>query len=271
MEKKKKKINILFIGDIFGESGILKIEKELKNLIDKFNVDFVIAQSENVSGRKGLDPTDYHRLLKAGINVFTLGNHAFARNSILEIINNDNVIRPYNVNDEYEGHGTFIFNVSGIKIRVTSLLGITFNDLNFPWKQQKANNFFDAIDEITKEDDSDFHILDFHAETTSEKNVLSLYIDKYLPNKVTALLGTHTHVQTNDARKLKNNLLYITDVGMTGPKDSAIGANFDEVYKKMRFNSKKAFKPSNNDSEMNCVVLELYKDSNKSKIKTIKI
>lgn len=269
MNKEIKNINVLFIGDIFGESGIKKIEKEVPILRKKYNVDLVIAQSENVSGRKGLDPKDYQRLSQVGIDVFTLGNHAFAKSSILEIINEENIIRPFNVNEGYEGKGTNIFVVNNIKVRVTSLLGITFNDLNAPWKQQRANNFFDAIDEIIKKDDSDFHIIDFHAETTSEKNVLALYLDKTFPGKVSAIIGTHTHVQTNDSRRLKNNTLFITDAGMTGPKDSAIGANFDEVYEKMRFNSKSRFVASLNKSQLNGVLLSLSKNS-KSKIKTIK-
>lgn len=263
-----KDTNILFIGDIFGESGINKIEKELPKLIKQYQIDFVIAQSENVSGRKGLIPEDYKRLQKAGVDVFTLGNHAFAKPSILEIINNKNILRPYNVDNEYEGIGSNIFEVNNLKIRVTSLLGITFNDLNAPWKQSKANNFFDAIDEIIKDDISDLHIIDFHAETTSEKNVFSIYLDTYHPKKVSAVLGTHTHVQTNDAKRLKNGLLYITDVGMTGPKNSAIGANFEEVYQKMRYNSKGRFIPSTNESELNSVLLT-FKSGSKPKIKIL--
>ncbi len=266
---KNKDLIVLFIGDIFGESGIKKVEKDLPKLINKYKIDFVIAQSENVSGRKGLDPIDYERLTKSGIDVFTLGNHAFAKSSIYEIINNQNIIRPYNVNDEYDGHGTEVFSVKKFTIRVTSLMGITFNELHFPWKQKSANNFFDAIDKIIENDESDFHIVDFHAETTSEKNVLSLYLDQYCPKRVSALVGTHTHVQTNDAKRLKNNLLYITDAGMTGPKNSAIGANFEEVYKKIRFNSRDSFQPSTNESEFNGVLL--YLNKNKSKIKTIKM
>ena len=99
---------------------------------------------------------------------------------------------------------------------------------------------------------------------------MALYLDTYFPKKVSALLGTHTHIQTNDAQKLPNDLLFITDVGMTGPENSAIGANFEEVYLKMRFNSKKAFKPSNNKSHINAVVLTFNKDKNPM-IRTIKI
>ena len=129
---KKNNINVLFIGDIFGESGILKVESTLPNMRKKYNLDLVIAQSENVSGRKGLDPNDYKRLMEAGVDVFTLGNHAFAKSSINEIINNENILRPYNVDSIYPGKGTNIFQIGDLKVRVTSLLGITFNESNFP-------------------------------------------------------------------------------------------------------------------------------------------
>lgn len=260
MNKDLTELKILFIGDIFGQSGIQKIEEVLPKFIEQEKIDFVIAQSENVSGRKGLEPKDYLHLKALGINAFTLGNHAFAKNSVTTIIDNGDILRPYNVNDEYPGVGTNVFYLkNNLKLRVTSLLGITFNDLNNPWKQSKANNFFDAIDEIIKNDDSDYHIIDFHAETTSEKNVFALYLDQYHPKKVSAVLGTHTHVQTNDAQKLPNDLLFISDVGMTGPENSAIGANFEEVYEKMRFNSKNPFKPSTNKSKLNAVILTLSK------------
>lgn len=257
------KLKIMFIGDIFGQSGIQRIEEVLPKFIEQEKIDFVIAQSENVSGRKGLEPKDYWHLKELGINVFTLGNHAFAKNSIMSIIDNGDILRPYNVNNEYPGIGTNIFYLkNNLKLRVTSLLGITFNDLNSPWKQSKANNFFDAIDQIIENDNSDYHIIDFHAETTSEKNVLALYLDQYHSKKVSALLGTHTHIQTNDAQKLPNDLLFISDVGMTGPKNSAIGANFEEVYQKMRFNSKVPFKSSTNKSKFNAVILTLSKCEN---------
>lgn len=267
---KEKKIKILFIGDIFGESGIQKIEQELPSLIKQHKIDFVIAQAENVSGRKGFEPQDYFRLKAVGINAFTLGNHAFAKESITEIIHNGDILRPYNVEPGYEGVGTNIFLVGDKKIRITSILGITFNELNFPWKQTRANNFFDAIDEIIQNDhESDFHLIDFHAETTSEKYVLALYLDQYWPNKVTALLGTHTHVQTNDAHQLDNHLLYISDVGMTGPMNSAIGADFDAVYQKMRYNAKIPFQPSLNSSQLNAVILTIDQNPKNNTIELI--
>ncbi|WP_027334387.1 TIGR00282 family metallophosphoesterase [Mycoplasma elephantis] len=262
-----KKINILFLGDIFGEPGICTIETKLQELIKKYKIDFVIAQSENVSGRKGLIKSDYLRLKKSGINAFTLGNHVWAKKDILDIIKNNDVIRPANVDVSYPGTGSRVFNVKEKNVRVTSLMGITFNKLMSPWKQEYANSFFDTIDSIIENDKSDFHIIDFHAETTSEKYVLGLYVD----GKVSAVLGTHTHVQTNDDKKLPNGTLYITDAGMCGPQNSAIGANFDDVYQHMRYGNFVKFQVSKNKTQINGVVLNLNTDKQKNIIKKINI
>ncbi|MGL5438587.1 MAG: TIGR00282 family metallophosphoesterase [Metamycoplasmataceae bacterium] len=254
-------LNILFIGDIFGKSGIKKVEKELDNIKEKYQIDLVIAQSENVSGRKGFNKEDYEKLSQIGIDIFTIGNHVWANKEIYNFIDNNNIIRPLNISNEYPGKGVGIFEVKGKKVKVASVLGITFNELLKPWKQEKANNFFDAIDIEIKKNDYDFFIVDFHAETTSEKYVFGNYLDKM---GVDAMLGTHTHVQTNDAKILKNNLAFISDVGMTGPIDSSIGVEIEAVYQKMRFNNKLIkFEASNNESEFNGVVLNLNKKGSK--------
>lgn len=250
-------MNVLFIGDIFGEPGIAALEKHLQNFINKNHIDFVIAQGENASGRKGLVPSDYNRLKKAGIDVFTMGNHVWAKKQILDIIENQDIIRPYNIEKGYKGRGTNVFTVKGKKIRVTSLLGYEFNDLRVGWDQERADNFFDAFDKINKTDKSDFHIIDFHGEVTSEKNVFGIYVD----GKATALLGTHTHVQTSDARILPKGTAYITDAGATGPINGAIGADYKTVYRKMRYGEPVRFKVSNNSVELNGVILKLTKKS----------
>ncbi|MDK2819985.1 MAG: YmdB family metallophosphoesterase [Mycoplasmataceae bacterium] len=257
-----KNLNILFIGDIFGKPGIEKVEQELSNLKKEHAIDFVIAQSENVSGRKGFIEKDYLKLSQIGVNAFTLGNHVWAKKEIESIINNNNIIRPLNIEDHYPGSGSNVFDINGIKLRITSLMGITFNKLLTPWKEDYANSFFDAIDNVIESDESDFHLIDFHAETTSEKNVLAAYLD----GKVDALIGTHTHVQTNDAKIFENNLAFVSDAGMTGPSNCAIGANFKEVYEKMRFNSFSKFKISNNVTQFNGVVVKLNKKGSSIKL-----
>lgn len=257
-----KNLNVLFIGDIFGNPGIEKVKRELANLKTKYNIDFVIAQSENVSGRKGFIKKDYDKLSAIGVDAFTLGNHVWSKNDIKTIIDNKNIIRPLNIEEHYPGNGSSVFDINGVTLRVTSLMGITFNKLLSPWKEEYANSFFDAIDKIIENDKSDFHFVDFHAETTSEKNVLALYLD----GKVDALVGTHTHVQTNDAKILKNNLAFVSDAGMTGPSNCAIGANFQEVYEKMRFNSFSKFQVSKNEAQFNGVLIKLNKKKSSIKL-----
>ncbi|MBT1338973.1 TIGR00282 family metallophosphoesterase [Mycoplasma bovis] len=264
-----KELKILFIGDIFGTPGIKMVEKHLSKLKSEYAVDVVIAQGENVSGRKGLDQKDYLRLKKAGVDIITLGNHVWAKSDILNIINNPDLVRPANIDAGYPGKGSQIYTLkNGVTLRVTSLMGITFNKLLKPWTQEVANSFFDAIDSIRQyQQKTDFHFIDFHAETTSEKYVLGLYLD----GLVDAVCGTHTHVQTNDAHTLPNGTCFISDAGMTGPYNSAIGANFEEVYRHMRFDEKILFATSNNPCQFNGVFLHLNTDKRKNKIVHITI
>lgn len=260
MKNNNDEIKILFIGDIFSESGIKKVELELPKLINANSIDFVIAQAENVSGRKGFAKKDYLRLKKAGVDAFTLGNHVWANNDILRIIDNKDVIRPLNIDQSYPGHGASIFEINNKKLKVISLMGISFNRLNKPWRHDEAQNFFDAIDKEIDKKDTDFCFVDFHAETTSEKYVLGLYLDQ---KKVDAMVGTHTHVQTNDAKIFPNNLAFVTDVGMTGPSNCAIGANWEEVYRKMRYDERIRFEVSKNIAQFNGVIIKLNKKGSK--------
>lgn len=252
-------MKVLFIGDIFGEPGIKAVEKHLQKFKNTNKIDFVIAQGENASGRKGLVPKDYDRLKAAGVDVITMGNHVWAKDKILEIIENQDIVRPYNIDKGYKGRGTNVFTVKGKTLRVTSMLGFEFNDLRTGWDQERANNFFDAFDKIQKDNKADYHIIDFHGEVTSEKNVFSLYVD----GKATAVLGTHTHVQTSDARILPKGTAYITDAGATGPINAAIGAEYESVYNKMRYNKPSKFGVSPNPVELNGVILSINKKSTK--------
>lgn len=268
-QKLNKKLKVIFLGDVFGSKGIQSLKTYLPSLIKKYDADFVIAQSENVSSRKGLTKEDYLEMKNIGVDAFTLGNHVWAKEDILTIINNDDVIRPYNIENTYAGHGSQIFVLpNDITLRVTSFMGITFNHLGSPWGEEYANNFFDAFDDIEQYNEkTDFHIIDFHGETTSEKNVFGLYVD----GKVDAILGTHTHVQTNDARILPKGTCYATDVGMCGPHNAAIGANFEEVYRKMRYGDFVKFRVSENDVQLNGVFLELNTNKLLNKIELINI
>ncbi|UUD35932.1 YmdB family metallophosphoesterase [Mycoplasmopsis citelli] len=258
-------LKILFFGDIFGKRGLQTLEATLPKLREQYQPDFIIAQGENVSGRKGLTYNDYLKLKSLGVNVITMGNHVWAKDDIATFINNSNIIRPLNVEDIYPGVGAKVFEVNKQKLLVISLMGISFNPLLSPWKQDVANNFFDAFDYVIQKYEHDFVFVDFHGETTSEKNVFGLYAD----GTADAICGTHTHVQTSDGRTLPKGTLFITDVGMTGPQDCAIGASYEPVYNKMRFNTKQRFEVSDNPTQLNAVLLILNTNKQDNQIITI--
>lgn len=221
-------MKILFIGDIFGQTGIVALEQELPKLIKNHKIDFVIANAENTSSGRGLIKKDYSKIIEAGVNFITMGNHTWHKKEIENILNNNkNIIRPMNlIGDEVEatwGVGTLVVNVKDKKIRITNLIGTSVE-----FKLLQTNPFIE-LDNLLNIDDSDIHIVDFHAETTSEKNAFFLNFK----GKVSAILGTHTHVQTNDA-KIWDNTAYITDVGMTGPSTGIIGAKPETIIAKFR-------------------------------------
>ncbi len=213
-------MNILFIGDVVGKLGREAVKYFLNNNIDDY--DFVIANLENATHGKGLNRSHFLEMLSCGIDVVTLGNHYYAKKEIETYIDDyDNCLRPYNLHSSLFGRGSNVFNVNGLKVRVTNLIGrVYMNEAN--------TNPFDDLEKICSNDDSDIHIVDFHAEATGEKQSLAWAFD----GKITALFGTHTHVQTNDLRKLKNGTLYISDVGMCGPYNGILGSSREAVIKK---------------------------------------
>lgn len=222
-------MKILVIGDVFGETGRRAISNVLPNLRQEKNIDFVIANAENVTDCKGLSFKHYEELMQSGVDFFTMGNHTWSHSDVYNLLKiKNNIIRPYNIVFDSEfskyGVGTKIVYLNGKSIRITSLLGqsIRFKNLQL--------NPFNQLDEIIKHSDkTDFHIIDFHAESTSEKNAL-FYAFK---GKVSAIVGTHTHVQTADD-KIKENTAYITDIGLTGPTEGVIGANGDHIVNRLR-------------------------------------
>lgn len=222
-------MKFLIIGDIYGKIGKQTIKQFLPIYKRRYKPDLIIANGENVSkGGKSLIHSDYVELMSYGINYFTMGNHTFRNPKINEYIDNvNNIIRPANLKGDFSGKGYITFEINNKKILLINLLGISFINL-------QVHNFFNTIDKILEMETYDFAILDFHAETTSEKIVFA----NYLSDKINVFVGTHTHIQTSDERimigKNGNKLAYITDVGMTGVFHSAIGADFEAVTNRMR-------------------------------------
>lgn len=217
-------MKILFLGDIVGKSGREMVKKHLQEILRKYQIDFVIANGENATHGKGLIEHHYHQLLEAGVDCITLGNHYNAKNEISQYINGaDSLIRPYNLKTDFPGVGTAVFEVDSYRIRVTNLLGTAF-------MLEEVENPFDALKEILDtEEKTEIHIVDFHAETTSEKQALGWAFD----GQVTAVIGTHTHVQTHDERILKQGTGFMCDAGMCGPHNGILGADREAMIQRV--------------------------------------
>jgi len=208
-------VNILFIGDIIGKPGRRIVKELLPGLVDRFKIDLVVANGENASGGIGISIKGADELLSNGIHVLTSGNHIWKKKEILNYIQeNPDLIRPANYPPEAPGNGSVIKETkSGHRIGILNLLGRTFMEaVDCPFKKALAER-----GRLIKQ--TPIILVDFHAEATSEKVALGWFLD----GKVSAVLGTHTHIQTSDERILPQGTAYMTDAGMTGPTDSVIG------------------------------------------------
>lgn len=214
----------LFIGDIVGSFGRIMVAKHLPKLKESLGLDFVVANAENASHGKGLMRKHYEELLASGIDVMTLGNHYNAKGEIRDYLDQTvSLVRPLNLKHPYPGVGTLVLKVQDQTIRVTNILGQAFMN-------EEVHNPFDALQNvIEKETPTNLHIVDFHAEATGEKYAMGYAFS----GKITALFGTHTHVQTNDLRLLDQTTLFISDVGMTGPYNGILGVKKENIIQRL--------------------------------------
>lgn len=243
-------MKILFIGDIVGRVGRRMVKEYLPNIVDKYNIDFVIANGENASHGKGLLRHHYFELIESGVDVITLGNHYDSKKDIRGYIDRvDRLIRPLNLLNEYPGEGSTVYDVNGVSIRVTNLLGSSF------MKEEVNNPYYSLLDYLSnQEEKEDIHIVDFHAEATGEKICFAYAFD----GKVSAVIGTHTHVQTRDARILAEGTGFISDVGMTGLYDGALGFDKDSVVNKLMYGNQSKFSiPEEGRGLFSAVVLNI--------------
>ncbi len=245
-------MKILILGDIYGKPGRDAVASYLPFMKKQLNPDVVIANAENTSiGGKSLTKYDYDYLSASGVDYFTMGNHTFRNKEIYDYIDKiNNMVRPSNLKNENAGKGSLIFEVKNKKILLFNLLGEAF--ISNPVR----NPFLEA-DKILEMNEGkyDLAILDIHAEATAEKIVLANYIS----DKVGIIFGTHTHIQTSDERILNGTTAYITDIGMCGVFNSAIGANFLEVEEKMSGrDTKKSFKVAEGPIRINGILVTLY-------------
>ena len=258
-------MKILFLGDIVGKVGRRTVINNLEKLVKKYQVDFVIANGENATHGKGLIEKHYYELLDAGIDCITLGNHYLSKDQLLNYIEDaDALVRPLNISKRIGGEGSRLFEVNGINIRVTNVLGTAFmkEEVSSPYYSLKS-----LIDSLVSEDS--IHIVDYHAEATGEKMCFGFAFD----GLVSAVLGTHTHVQTNDAKILPNGTAFISDVGMCGAANGVLGFEKSSVMRVTMFGEKDRFGFDEQDQGLlNAVVIDIDEITHKAReIITVKL
>ncbi|MBO7217580.1 MAG: TIGR00282 family metallophosphoesterase [Clostridia bacterium] len=221
-------MKILAIGDVCGTVGCEKLRAVLPKLKKEYGVDFTLVNGENSADGNGLSPISADMIFSAGADVISGGNHTLRRRDIHALLDeNERLLRPHNLPKAEFGHGYTLVDMGFCSVAVINLSGVIYLE------RLEAENPFLAADELIKkarDDGADIILVDFHAEATSEKRALGFYLD----GKVTAVLGTHTHVQTNDAQILECGTAYITDLGMTGPRDSVLGVEKSIIIDRLK-------------------------------------
>lgn len=241
-------MKILVIGDLVGEGGVRKLKEQLPKIREQENIDFVIVNAENSAGGMGITTKIFNELKLLNIDVITMGNHTWGKKDIFTFIDDSKLIRPANYPTNVPGKGYRIYTCKDKKICVINLIGRT--DMNV-----LSENPFLKMQDILKEVETkaDIIILDFHAEATAEKIAMGYYLD----GKITALYGTHTHVQTADEQILEKGTAYITDIGMTGPKKSVIGMDINASIKRFETTLPEKYKLAEGNCILNGCIFEI--------------
>ena len=251
MPSKKETISILAIGDIIGKPGRQAVIELLPDLRRQYALDMVIANGENVAGGFGLTPNTASELLDCGVDVLTSGNHIWAQKDIIPFLDSDMpVLRPLNYPPGVPGRGYIITR----QVMVINLIGTTFmTSYDCPFR---------AMDKLLSELERKpkIIIIDFHAEATSEKVALGRYLD----GRVSAVLGTHTHVGTIDTQIFPGGTAYVTDIGMTGPENSVIGDDAESVIQRFLTKIPHHLSVGKGSPIFNGVIVKVNKDSGRA-------
>jgi 2',3'-cyclic-nucleotide 2'-phosphodiesterase len=241
-------MRILFVGDIVGSPGRQIVHDRLADIVSQRQIDLVIANGENAASGFGITPRLADELLGMGIDVLTGGNHSWDRKEILDYMpHQPRLLRPGNFPEGTPGFGSFTGRgKNGVKYAVLNLQGRVFlTPIDDPFRKADAE-----LAQLPA--DVAFVLVDIHAETTSEKIAMGWYLD----GRVTAVVGTHTHVTTADERVLPRGTAYITDVGMTGPHGGVIGMDREAIIKRFLDGLPARFEVASGDVQMNCVLIE---------------
>ncbi|HEX6713613.1 MAG TPA: TIGR00282 family metallophosphoesterase [Thermoleophilaceae bacterium] len=240
-------MKILFIGDVVGSTGRTVVEQLLPGLVESEAVDFVVVNGENASGGVGITPKVASALFAAGADAITLGNHAFRHRDVYDLLDRDErIVRPANYPKAAPGRGHTVIEKDGLRLGVVNLSGMLY--------LEAARSPFPEADAVLAElrGRADHVLVDMHAEATSEKVAMGWHLD----GRVTACVGTHTHVATADARVLPAGTAYVTDVGMTGARGGVIGVRREQALARFLTQVPTRFEPSDEDPWLNAVLIE---------------
>lgn len=242
--EKRMSMNLLFIGDVVGQSGCDFLGRNIFQIKKDYDIDFTVINGENSAQGNGITPKSFNELVHMGADVVTTGNHSFKRRESVALYDEQEILlRPANYPKGVAGHGITVVDLFPVKIAVINLMGTVYLDA--------LENPFFCIDSILEQIDTPNIFVDFHAEATAEKKALG----HYLAGRCTAVLGTHTHVQTSDETILNGHTAYITDAGMTGPEMSVLGVDTQIAVEKMKYHFPVMFRESESPCFINAVVV----------------
>ena len=256
-------MRILCIGDVVGSVGCNFLRSKLPSLKRVKGIDFVICNGENSSDGNGITPTSAKFLFDSGVDAITLGNHTFRRKEVYEFLDeNPFVARPANFPEKTTpGKGILNIDTGRRIITVINLMGNMCMD-------NQIDCAFECVDKMLERAEGKIILVDFHAETTSEKRAMGYYLD----GKVSAVFGTHTHVQTSDAQVLPNGTGYVTDLGMTGTIHSVLGVKKEIIIEKLKTKLPARFDLADGECKMECVLFEIDDKTGKcTEIETLRI
>lgn len=245
-------MNLLFLGDVVGSSGTDFVAEKLRSLKKFYNAGMTVVNGENSAQGNGITPDSARSLFDCGADVITTGNHCYRRREIYRVFEtNRNLIRPANYPKGNPGRGFCVYDMGSCRVAVINLMGTVY--------MESLDNPFASADRIIASLDTPNIIVDFHAEATGEKKAMG----HYLAGRVTAVFGTHTHVQTADEIILNDHTGYITDVGMCGPELSVLGVKTEIAIEKQRFHAPVRFTESENPPFINGAVIEFDEKNGK--------
>lgn len=241
-------MRILCIGDIVGVKAIEYLKKNLWRVRDSQKIDYVIANGENASEIHGISSKDAQAILDSGVDFITLGNHTWNKRDIYAFLdaNGESIIRPANYSGSAPGYGYAIVDIQGYRVLIMNVLGQVFMDA--------VGDPFDAVEYILAREEGNFDmsVLDVHAEATSEKYAIARVFD----GKVDIIFGTHTHVPTADTHIMPNGTAYVTDLGMTGPRNGVLGVDAERTLTKMRMHMPAQFVVADGEIKADAIIVD---------------